>query len=191
MEKATLKSIIIGLKMSGLSFAEIAIRLKEDYEVDMSRQAVCGMYNRAMSKDSGNNSVAMAVMTTDVCRYSSLGLTPSNIKEVIEGKEYNLTVNQIKTILKNNGSVINEMIDSYVELAVNDIESFEDKLEFDGVKPTVKTVYFIKEKATEEILLRNSKNILKSLLNSGVDKTIIKHTAKRFNIANSISELMH
>ena len=189
MEKATLKSIIIGLKISGLSFADISARLKDDYDIEMSRQAVCGMYNRAMSKDKEKDSVAVAVMTTDVCRYISLGLSINEVAEITNTGEYNLTLSQIKGIIKNNKDVINEMIDSYVKIAVNDIEGFKDKIKYNNKTPSEKIISLIEERAINEIFVSNSKELLKALLNKGVDKALIKNTAKKFNIANNISEL--
>lgn len=190
MEKATLKSIIIGLKLSGLSFADISTRLKEDYDIEMSRQAVCGMYNRAMSKNKLDDSVAMAIMTTDVCRFYSLGKSIYEIKDIISNSKYELTINQIKLIIRNNKEVVDEMINEYINTAVNNITDFDKLIAFNGVVPSDKVIYYIKEKAVEKIFVSNSKELLNSLLNNGVDKTIIKDTAKRFNIAKNISEIM-
>ena len=49
MDKKSLKSVVVGYKMGGMSYADIATKLEEEYGVKMSRQAVNGLYKRATS----------------------------------------------------------------------------------------------------------------------------------------------
>lgn len=80
MDKATLKKLIIEMRKSDSSYGEIAHRLKTDYGVVMSRQAVYTMHKRAMGEDTEGD--GSTVQITDILNYRALGVSKQKIQEV-------------------------------------------------------------------------------------------------------------
>ena len=142
MDKRTIKSLIIELKEENKSFQEISDILAREYGVKMSRQAVCGMYKRATSDDAINNNRNIILATTDIVNYSALGMPESIIKETLNNRGIDVSLNKVKSILKDNSNYLDEIYNEllkrmswYIEHGY-DLEDIKSKLQFKGVKPT-------------------------------------------------------
>jgi len=110
MSKNELKVLIIRLRDSGCSYGEISNVLKSEYGIEMSRQSVCGMYTRSVSKGKEKE-----VNRLDVVMYSVLGYSPLDIREILkDNTEYSLSAMDIKDIIAESRELIKENRDRKV-----------------------------------------------------------------------------
>lgn len=136
MSKNELKVLIIRLRDSGCSYGEISNVLKSEYGIEMSRQSVCGMYTRSVSKGKEKE-----VNRLDVVMYSVLGYSPLDIREILKGNtEYSLSAMDIKDIIAESRELIKENRDRKVRTlaralydgtdstGVNNILSYNNKV---------------------------------------------------------------
>lgn len=110
MSKNELKALIIRLRDNGCSYGEISNILKSEYGIEMSRQSVCGMYTRSVSKGKEKE-----VNRLDVIMYSVLGYSPLDIREILkDNTEYSLSAMDIKDIIVESRELIKENRDRKV-----------------------------------------------------------------------------
>lgn len=110
MSKNELKVLIIRLRDNGCSYGEISNVLKSEYGIEMSRQSVCGMYTRSVSKGKEKE-----VNRLDVIMYSVLGYSPLDIREILkDNTEYSLSAMDIKDIIAESRELIKENRDRKV-----------------------------------------------------------------------------
>ena len=110
MSKNELKALIIRLRDNGCSYGEISNVLKSEYGIEMSRQSVCGMYTRSVSKGKEKE-----VNRLDVIMYSVLGYSPLDIREILkDNTEYGLSAMDIKDIIAESREIIKENRDRKV-----------------------------------------------------------------------------
>lgn len=128
--------MIIRLRDSGCSYGEISNVLKSEYGIEMSRQSVCGMYTRSVSKGKEKE-----VNRLDVIMYSVLGYSPLDIREILkDNTEYGLSAMDIKDIIAESRELIKENRDRKVRTlaralydgtdstGVNNILSYNNKV---------------------------------------------------------------
>lgn len=136
MSKNELKVLIIRLRDNGCSYGEISNVLKSEYGIEMSRQSVCGMYTRSVSKGKEKE-----VNRLDVIMYSVLGYSPLDIREILkDNTEYGLSAMDIKDIIAESRELIKENRDRKVRTlaralydgtdstGVNNILSYNNKV---------------------------------------------------------------
>lgn len=136
MSKNELKVLIIRLRDNGCSYGEISNVLKSEYGIEMSRQSVCGMYTRSVSKGKEKE-----VNRLDVIMYSVLGYSPLDIREILkDNTEYSLSAMDIKDIIAESRELIKENRDRKVRTlaralydgtdspGVNNILSYNNKV---------------------------------------------------------------
>lgn len=136
MSKNELKVLIIRLRDSGCSYGEISNVLKSEYGIEMSRQSVCGMYTRSVSKGKEKE-----VNRLDVIMYSVLGYSPLDIREILkDNTEYSLSAMDIKDIIAESRELIKEnrdrkvrtlaraLYDGIDRIGVNNILSYNNKV---------------------------------------------------------------
>lgn len=110
MSKNEIKALIIRLRDNGCSYGEISNVLKSEYGIEMSRQSVCGMYTRSVSKGKEKE-----VNRLDVIMYSVLGYSPLDIREILkDNTEYSLSAMDIKDIIAESRELIKENRDRKV-----------------------------------------------------------------------------
>lgn len=110
MSKNELKALIIRLRDNGCSYGEISNVLKSEYGIEMSRQSVCGMYTRSVSKGKEKE-----VNRLDVIMYSVLGYSPLDIREILkDNTKYSLSAMDIKDIIAESREIIKENRDRKV-----------------------------------------------------------------------------
>lgn len=110
MSKNELKALIIRLRDNGCSYGEISNVLKSEYGIAMSRQSICGMYTRSVSKGKEKE-----VNRLDVIMYSVLGYSPLDIREILkDNTEYGLSAMDLKDIIAESREIIKENRDRKV-----------------------------------------------------------------------------
>ena len=188
MDKRALKSTIIELKESGLSFQNISDILAKDYGIHMSRQAVCGMYNRATSDEVINKNKELILTTEDIVNYNSIGLSNYEIKEVLDKLGYSITLSDIEYILSINTeykkSVEMELVQKIVRgLKIgNEIAEIKEKITYKGLSITDNKLKALLKISAEQMIYEQSKKVLASIYNATDDKALVKDIIAEHNM---------
>lgn len=188
MDKRALKSTIIELKESGLSFQNISDILAKDYDIHMSRQAVCGMYNRATSDEVINKNKELILTTEDIVNYNSIGLSNCDIKEVLNKLGYSITLSDIEYILSINTeyrkSVEMELVQKIIRglKLGNEIAEIKEKVTYKGLSITDNKLKTLLKISAEQMIYEQSKKVLASIYNATDDKTLVKDIIAEHNM---------
>lgn len=196
MDKKSLKSIVIGYKLSGLSYSSIATELEKEYGIKMSRQAINGLYKRATSDKEVEKNIQTVLNTTDICYYSTLGYTVKEIKEIIQTEEFDLSLGKISDILDVNtellSSIEKSLIDKIkVELQENkSIDEIKQNIKFKGVN--------IKDKKWDEFISKSADayiddsiiDSLARLLKITDNRDLVRSKLKKYELDTSMKEIM-
>ena len=188
MDKRALKSTIIELKESGLSFQNISDILAKEYDIHMSRQAVCGMYNRATSDEVINKNKELILTTEDIVNYNSIGLSNYEIKEVLDKLGYSITLSDIEYILSINTeykkSVEMELVQKIVRgLKIgNEIAEIKEKVTYKGLNITDNKLKTLLKISAEQMIYAQSKKVLASIYNATDDKALVKDIIAEHNM---------
>lgn len=188
MDKRALKSTIIELKESGLSFQNISDILAKDYDIHMSRQAVCGMYNRATSDEVINKNKELILTTEDIVNYNSIGLSNCEIKEVLNKLGYSITLSDIEYILSINTeyrkSVEMELVQKIIRglKLGNEIAEIRAKITYKGLSITDNKLKTLLKISAEQMIYEQSKKVLASIYNATDDKTLVKDIIAEHNM---------
>lgn len=188
MDKSTLKSVIIGLKLNEMSFADISDKLKDEYGINMSRQAVCGLYNRATSDEAVKNNLELVLKRTDICKYAALGLNSKSIKKIVEGEEFNISIGKIDSIIKENTDYMGEIEDDMINTMFNGLESSKsmcsilEELEYKGVKTTSKKLDYLLDKVVTKIINKRCTEVLAKTFDATGDRDLVRKMISRFNL---------
>lgn len=196
MEKYELKAIIIELREENKTFSEISDILKNVYGITMSRQAINGMYKRAVSKNEKNRSIKMLAVITDVANFYCLGLTLMEIKSKIkEEQNISLSVYKIQSIIEEKKKYIDSIVNmqvskitQYIEREVN-IGSIEQILQYKNEMPTKKVVKDLINKAATELVRIKAVEVADKVINIVDNVDVIKTLNKRYNLNISLREL--
>ena len=188
MDKRALKSTIIELKESGLSFQNISDVLAKEYDIHMSRQAVCGMYNRATSDEVINKNKELILATEDIVNYNSIGLSNYEIKEVLDKLGYSITLSDIEYILSINTeykkSVEMELVQKIIRglKLGNEIAENKEKVTYKGLSITDNKLKALLKISAEQMIYEQSKKVLASIYNATDDKALVKDIIAKHNM---------
>jgi len=197
MDKKALKSIILKLRNEGNTFQNIAIILKNKYDIEMSRQAVHGMYKRAVA--SNMNDIEMILATNDIINYSIIGLKANEIQQLIK-KEYNIELS-LKNIMEKSLSnekyrktVYKEKIDKLKSLLIDKETTYDitDIRKLLGYKSEPMRDTALDQLLYDYILLEiknNTISLLAKIINLTNNKLLVKDITKRINISISNKDI--
>ena len=192
MDKLTLKSIIIELRDSGMSFSDISNELKEKYGIKMTRQAVCGMYSRATSDKSITKAKNLILVTSDILNYYCIGLSTEDIKELLS---VDVSIADINKTIKSNAENINTIRKNQLNKIVNsivngaDINDIRKILSFKGIQIDEKVFNKLVEMASETYVMEAIAGNILNIYNMSNDKKLTKKLMDKFNIHMNFSEL--
>ena len=183
MDKLTLKSLIIELKDNGHTFQAISDILREEYGIDKSRQAVCGLYNRAVSKT--EDSTEDLVLKSDIINFYCLGYSNEQIRNIFSDKEVSL--HKIHLALEDNNSIIektNEQIGILKELmkVCTTAEILKKSLEYKDQSITDNRFKELMITLISDDIQLKIKDLALELGKITEDTLIAKRIAKFFNI---------
>ena len=195
MDKRALKSTIIELKESGLSFQNISDILAKDYGVKMSRQAVCGMFNRATSDEAIAKNKVLILTTVDIVNYNSIGLNNNEIKEVLDRLGYSITLSDIEYILRINTeykkSIEMELVQKVIKgLKVgNEITEIKSQITYNGLTVTDSKLKALIKIAAEQMIYEQSRKVLSSIYNATDDKSLVKGIIAEHNMNITMKDI--
>ena len=185
MDKTTLKATIVELKENGMSFSEISKELEDKFDIKMTRQAVCGMYNRIVSK---NNDSTNIVLVKDICTYKSLGLSDFAIRNILKEHCVDVTSSYIKTVIDDKLEYIEDIKNDYVDRVSGMLDanihltSIINSMEYKGVKPTSNCIDEIIERASSKLLNDTCMEVLVNLYRNISDSNLIRKLISKYNM---------
>lgn len=195
MDKKSLKSVVVGYKMGGMSYADIATKLEEEYGVKMSRQAVNGLYKRATSDKEIEKNWNTVIKTNEICFYHALGYSVKEIKDILQNDNFDISLGRIGTIITDNSDHIEDIEKSLVE---NIEKGLRDK---DSIDEIIKKTKFkdvgVKNKKWETLLNTASKQYVKDKITEALadiidvtnDRDLVRSMMKEYNVDTTFREI--
>lgn len=195
MDKRALKSTIIELKEKGLSYQNISDILAREYDVKMSRQAVCGMYNRATSDENIVKNKELILTTVDIINYNCIGLSNSEIKETLNKLGYRVSLSDIEYTLN-----INKEYKKSIEMLIikkiikglksgNGIDEIKSNITYNGLFVTESRLKVLMKLTAEQMINEQSKKVLASIYNATDDKSLVKDIIAEHNISLTMKDI--
>lgn len=194
MDKKTLKLLIVELKESGKTYQEISDILLNSYDTPMSRQAVCGMYNRAISNITIKHNKDIEMATSDIINYCAVGCSYKEIKtrlldnitipmtEVVSILKSN--INQLETVLK---SLI-LVVEKYLSNGYSELDII-DRIQYKGVFIERSILRMLIKVATEHLLKSNATRTLTKIYSATEDRALIKNLISIHNIGITFTDI--
>ena len=195
MDKITLKNTIIGFRESGMSYADIANKLESEYKVVMTRQAVCGMYNRLINDNNIIKNKKIILSTTDICNYAVLGMSIRGISRKLSESNIDIPLDKIKDIINKNEDYLKIIEDDIIDKCVDmlkyghTIEEVENEIRYNGVKPNDKIVSIFKYKVSERYVLDTTTNAMAKIFKITGDRALVKNLISKHNFDISLKEI--
>lgn len=195
MDKHTLKCIIVELKNDNKTFQEVSDILNEKYNVKMSRQAVCGMYNRIISNKQMTKNIDLLIATNDMINYYSLGYGSKKIKEILSKQDVNLSIGIIDKTLNEElvhiNNIKSDMISKVVELIKrnSDIDTIKNSLKYKSIEPTSIVLNELIDEASTEILKSRAVDLMVKLINITDNRDLAKKVASKHNFNITCKEI--
>lgn len=193
VDMITLKSLIIELKDSGMTFQEVADTLEKRYGVIKTRQAISGLYNRAKEALKDDESYQMTICdiiniyaisdsAAQVLNHlQHLGLCV-NYRQVLNviSKEKRYTENVQQTIV----AKLVEQMDGLV-----DIREATKTIEYKGINISKKRFDEYFEKACKAFIRQDIMISLSRIYKLTSNKEMVKSIGEKFNIGIKTSDL--
>lgn len=197
MDKNTLRSLIIELRKENKTFEEISSILEKTYSVKKTRQAINGIYHRAMEKiEEQCTDITTFVVESDIENYRCLGISYERISQlVLENHGIRLTTSKISDIANNHTVNIkakeSEQIKK-VKMCIEKEESIETistLLMYKGIKPTENRIKRLLNRASSELLRSEATKIMAKVLNITDSGEVIKRINREHNFDISLKEV--
>lgn len=188
MDKRALKSLIIELKESNISYQEISNILEKDYNIHMSRQAVCGMYTRATSDKTLNKNKELILATEDIVNYNNIGLDNREIKAVLDSIGYQIAINDIKYIIEINSEYIKALERELVYkvskgiTSGDDVQYIRNKIVYKSIKVTENRFKTLLNLATEQLIVDSVTKVLSNVYDITDDKQLVREAIAQHNL---------
>ena len=181
MNKELLKAIILELRGNNeRSFQEISDILECKYGIKRSRQAICGMYNRAISDKAISKNTDKIIAPNDILHYHAIGVSISRILEILKADGMEVTLSSIKDIVDRNEDkkefIKNTLEDKAYKL-INKGFSYEEikiALAYKVEAPSEQALNKLMQEATLRILREQEIKTLRKILNLTQDEKLIK-----------------
>lgn len=190
MDNNTLKAYIVEQRQNNITFQEISDKLREDFNIHRSRQAIQGLYNRTINKSNDN-----IILNSDILNIYSLGYNYTNVKIELEKLGKEATVDYVTNVIKNNKKTLNKIMDSIVNkmilnenllLNFNDIKGI---IQYKGIEPTEKGINNILKNTYTAILDRESALILSRLYQLSDNRQLVIELIKGYKMGTVIKDV--
>lgn len=129
MDIGTIKSMVISMRQNGnngrgMSFQAISDKLREEYSIVKSRQAVQGLYVRATEDElrAGEN----FKLSVEICNVYCLGYNLTETTEIINSIGYSVSYQKICNAVKFNSDYLNWLLDSMKYTVLNNFSADSD-----------------------------------------------------------------
>ena len=171
LDKETLRRIVVNLRDSGMTFQAISDTLRDDYGIIRTKQAIKGIYDRAIDKNTGekipaNDMRAISLILNLFCR----GYCATEVTTLINNMGYNIPYNKVLNIIDSNSKYINSITETMI---CNILWMITEGVN----RATVKKNFMfenidIKDNKLDDLYYKAYKTYVKDLLNKETDKFI-------------------
>lgn len=195
MDKRTLKSTIIELKDDGKTFQEISDILAKEHSIQMTRQAVYGMYKRATSDDLLEHNKLLILITNDIMNYNALGLSDKQIQEILLPLDDKIKVSEVHQIVVSNSDYMIDIRDEQVKRIMNAIENghsikdITNSLSFKNQIIKQSKLNELIKIASDRLVEKYATQVLAKVFNTTEDRDAVKHTIDKFNMNISFKDI--
>lgn len=196
MDKRTLKIKIIELRdIYGLSYQDISDTLAQQYNIKMSRQAICGMYKRATSEESICTNRDLALATTDILNYYAIGINIREIKNIISSSDIRISSSDISNIIENNDKYLDEILKEQIRKVTQSVINNEDikdlitRLAYKGYEPTKNKIDLLLKISTMKLLNDKAAEVLAKVYNMTDSRELIRDISNDFRICSISKEI--
>lgn len=180
MDRKTMRTLIIDYRNRGKTFREISEILRDNYGIIRDRQAIQGIYNRAIAKMAKNELVNNYTIVSDIVNLYVLGYNMAEITKLTKEIGEEVTYYKVRNTLTKELEYIDEVRKRKIIQAVEciqcgyNLENIKKRLEYKGVYPTDKGLKDILIEAYSIIVTNEAINELAKAYKYLKDKDVIK-----------------
>lgn len=191
MDNKTLRAFVIEHKESGMSYQDIANKLKEEFNINRSRQSLQGIYTRTVN---GNNNKNI-VIDSHILNLYALGYNYTEIQKLLRQLNYSVAYKYIANTIKNSMDELNTIIKAYTNrlldnrkilLSVDDIDGIID---YKGIKANEKGLNNIIKNAYIESIKLASIEILKEMYQITDNRKLLRDTLKEIDLDITVADI--
>jgi len=191
MDNKTLRAFVIEHKESGMSYQDIANKLKEEFNINRSRQSLQGIYTRTVN---GNNNKNI-VIDSHILNLYALGYNYTEIQKLLRQLNYSVAYKYIANTIKNSMDELNTIIKAYTNrlldnrkilLSVDDIDGIID---YKGIKANEKGLSNIIKNAYIESIKLASIEILKEMYQITDNRKLLRDTLKEIDLDITVADI--
>lgn len=195
MDNDTLKALVIKYKESGMTYQEIADKLASDYKVERTRQALQGMYTRAVRKVNTEDEKARMAEMADIINIFCLGYNRKETTEIVSGLGHDVNYNKVVNTIRENEDyvksvedAISERLSTMVQGALS-IDELRDVIIYKGILPKKKKLDEYIAEAYKIIIRQDINKRLARIYQFTEDTTIAREVADEFNVKFSLTDI--
>ena len=191
MDNKTLRAFVIEHKESGMSYQDIANKLKEEFNINRSRQSLQGIYTRTVNGDDNKN----IVIDSHILNLYALGYNYTEIQKLLRQLNYSVAYKYIANTIKNSMDELNTIIKAYTNrlldnrkilLSVDDIDGIID---YKGIKANEKGLNNIIKNAYIESIKLASIEILKEMYQITDNRKLLRDTLKEIDLDITVADI--
>lgn len=191
MDNKTFRAFVIEHKESGMSYQDIADKLKEEFNINRSRQSLQGIYTRTVN---GNNNKNI-VIDSHILNLYALGYNYTEIQKLLRQLNYSVAYKYIANTIKNSMDELNTIIKAYTNrlldnrkilLSVDDIDGIID---YKGIKANEKGLNNIIKNAYIESIKLASIEILKEMYQITDNRKLLRDTLKEIDLDITVADI--
>lgn len=154
----TMKSIIKNMRDKGMTFQEIADKLDSDYNIKRSRQAVHGLYTRAVDSNIASLSEEEMQLTCQIVNVYCLGYNMTQTSAILNHRGVEVSYPKVNRVIKDNVNYtrsVNEAMINTLKMNIliePDPAILRAMLSFEGVPITDKKFCVLVEEVTKQAI---------------------------------------
>lgn len=180
MDNKTLKAFIVKSKDEGLTYQEIADKLEEEYKIVRSRQALQGMYQRAVRDKDTTLQKERFVASADIVNVYCLGYNKTEVTDIVNKLGFNLSYNDVVSTIREQEDYIKNVEESIIAKVEREmstchfINELSPRITYKGILPTDKQLKRYVAEAYKDILSREFAERLMNIYEFTDDKSVPK-----------------
>lgn len=188
MDNKTLKALVVEYKDGGYTYQEISDKLQAEYGLNRSRQALQGMYQRAIKDNSTDKQKERLIALADIVNIYCLGYNMSEVKDMVNDLGYSLTYNDVVITIKEQKEYIEEVQKSLIEIVEHRIKEskyitdLNGAISYKGIMPTTKQLKFYVTEAYKVIISKDFSDTLLRVHEFTDDKKVAKKIVEDLNL---------
>lgn len=193
MDMTTLRTLIIELKDSGMTFQEVADVLEKQYGIIRTRQGINGIYKRA--KESLKEDESKQRVVCDIINLYCICDSAQQVFNKLQQIGVNVSYRQVLNVINNETSYIESVRQTIIANLEAQIESLTDirdairLVEYKGITVSKKKFSEYFELACKHYIRQEVVGELSKIYRLTSNKDMVKSLGQQFNIGIKTSDL--